>query len=142
MTDYFETVICISEENGESRYFLLRYEVFGEFDEEMEGEDAGNAVSIIADERISLFFREFQYSVNQCAKKSEDNECAEETPFLTDGAEDEVGALFRHEIEFCLGSMKVAFAEESARSDGDFRLVEVEVGTERVGGFAQNSVNT
>ena len=38
MTDYFETVICISEENGESRYFLLRYEVFGEFDEEMEGE--------------------------------------------------------------------------------------------------------
>ena len=38
MTDYFETVICISEKNGESRYFLLRYEVFGEFDEEMEGE--------------------------------------------------------------------------------------------------------
>ena len=38
MTDYFETVICISDENGESRYFLLRYEVFGEFDEEMEGE--------------------------------------------------------------------------------------------------------
>lgn len=38
MTDYFETVICISEENGENRYFLLRYEVFGEFDEEMEGE--------------------------------------------------------------------------------------------------------
>lgn len=38
MTDYFETVICISEENGESQYFLLRYEVFGEFDEEMEGE--------------------------------------------------------------------------------------------------------
>ena len=40
MTDYYETIICIaaSEENEENRYFLLRYEVFGEFDEEMEGE--------------------------------------------------------------------------------------------------------
>ena len=38
MTDHFETVICISAVNEESRYFLLRYEVFGESDEEMKGE--------------------------------------------------------------------------------------------------------
>lgn len=38
MTDYFETVICISQDDEECRYFSLRYEVFGEFNEEMEGE--------------------------------------------------------------------------------------------------------
>ena len=37
MTDYFETVACFSESDGESRYFLLRYEVFGKYDEEMKG---------------------------------------------------------------------------------------------------------
>ena len=40
MTDYYETIICIaaSDGNKENRYFLLCYEVFGEFDEDMEGE--------------------------------------------------------------------------------------------------------
>ena len=102
----------------------------------MDSENAGDAVAVISYKWISLFFREFQDSENQCAKKSEHNESAEKSPLLTDGTENEIGALFRHEIEFCLGAVKVALTEEAARSDSDFWLVEIEIGAEGVGGFA------
>ena len=40
-------------------------------DEEVDGENTGDAITIVSNKRISLFFREFQDSKNECAKKSE-----------------------------------------------------------------------
>ena len=89
-------------------------------DEEVDGEDARDAVAVIAYKWISLFFREFKYPEDEGAVKSEDHQGTEKSPFFANGAEDEVGALFRHEIEFCLRAVKIPFAKESARANGDF----------------------
>ena len=110
-------------------------------DEKVEGDDARDAITVVADKRITLFFRQFENAEDEGAEEAEDDQGAEETPFFANGAEDEVGALLGHEIEFRLRAFEVALAEKSARADGNFRLVEVEVGAQRVGGFAQNGVN-
>ena len=47
--------------------------------------------------------------------KKEDNhyEAAEETPFLTDGTEDEVSGLLRHELELGLSALQKALARKT-----------------------------
>jgi hypothetical protein len=57
---------------------------------------------------------------------------AEQTPFLRHCREDEVGMLLGQIVEMALGAVEEALAENAARADRDLRLRDVIAGAERV----------
>ena len=52
--------------------------------------------------------------------------------FFTDGAEDEISALFGYKIELGLGSFQEALAVKSAGANGDFGLRHIPAHAQRV----------
>ena len=61
------------------------------------------------------------------AKERQQKHSAQKSPLLADGTENEIGMFLRHETVFDLGPFEEALAPEVARTDGDFRLVDVVV---------------
>ena len=80
----------------------------------MHEDAAGDAVAVYTCEGLPAAFcvlddppyEEYIQKYDECA--------SEESPFLSDRAEDEVGALLRNESECGLGAIQVAFSEYSA----------------------------
>ena len=108
-------------------------------DQHVEQQDRRHAVAVDASERLLLPFAHAHQPQDQQAQQRQHHDRAEESPLLAHGAEDEVGVLFGDEPVFDLGPFEEALAPEVARADGDFRLVDVVVGSERVADDAQEA---
>ena len=57
----------------------------------------------------------------------------DQSPFLADDGEDEIGRTLRQELQLCLAAVEIALAEHAAGTDGDLRLNDVVAGPERIG---------
>ena len=69
--------------------------------------------------------------------KRQQRETADQSPFLAEHGEDEVGLFFRQEIELALGALHEAFAEHAARTQRDLGLQDVIAGAERIAAWIE-----
>ena len=98
----------------------------------MEQEDADYAIAVDASPGVGLTFGQADEAPNEEQIDKEHAGRAEESLFLADGAEDEVGLLFRHVFELRLRALEESFSGKSARADGDLRLIDVVAGAAHV----------
>lgn len=84
--------------------------------EEVYNEDTRHSVTIIPNKGVSILLGKFKNPEYQSAVESENHKSAEKAPFLSDGAENEVGALLRHELQLCLRAFQIALSEKSSRA--------------------------
>ena len=82
--------------------------------EQVHEDAACDAVAVDAGECLPAPFGIPYYPADQEYIQEYDESASDEAPFFSDGAEDEVRALFRYEAVGGLGSVHVAFAERSA----------------------------
>ena len=83
-------------------------------------------------EGLFLPFGNNDDAVKEREEKYYDNRGAHEAPLLAYGAKDEVGTLFGHEVKFGLRPLQKALSPQTARADGNHRLVDVVAPPERV----------
>ena len=95
---------------------------------DVEEEDAGDAVAVDAGEVGALALGKVDEAEDEGHEEEDDGGAADESPFLADGAEDEVGAFGGDEVVFDLGAFEESLAGESPGSDGDFGLHDVVAG--------------
>ena len=86
--------------------------------------------------------REIQRPADDDCIEREHQQLAEESEFLADHGEDEVGRTLRQELELRLAAVHVALAEDTARADRDLGLDDVISGAERVVLWIQESENS
>ena len=91
----------------------------------MEDEEGGHAVGVDAAEGGGLTFGDGDYAQYEYEEEGEYGGCADEAFFFAYGAEYEVGVLFGHIFELCLGAVEEAFAGKAARANGYCRLVDI-----------------
>ena len=94
-------------------------------DHNVEEENRRHAVAVNSAELRFLPFGQHKQADEQRQEEKQQHGGAHKAPFLANGAKNEVGALFGHEFEFCLRALQIALASESARPDGNHRLVDV-----------------
>src|SRR5579859_5568035 len=99
----------------------------------MEKENAGDAVSIHPRKTILLPLSKVENPQKQCDKQSYHQQAPHPSMLLANGAEDEVGTLFGHEIEFSLSAFQKALAEKTATPNRDFGLSDIPPKTQRIG---------
>ena len=86
---------------------------------------AGDAVAVYAGESLPASFGILYYTPHQKYIQQYDCSAAYESPFLADGAEDEVCTLLRHEAICGLSSVEVALSCKSSRTDCNHGLVHI-----------------
>ena len=91
-----------------------------------------HAIAIDAAKAHGLTLREIDESPDECQEQQQHTSRAQETLFLAHGAEDEVGILLGHELQFGLCTIQETLALQAARTDGYLRLVDVVAGTTQV----------
>ncbi len=91
----------------------------------MKDQISGDTVGINSRECCRLTFRQGYHTQNQHQKQRHHAHSADKTLLLSDCAENKIGVLFRHIFQFCLRAFQKTFAEETARADCDFRLVDI-----------------
>ena len=94
-------------------------------DEQVHEDAGGDAIAVDPREGFPAPFSIQDEAYDEKDVQEDDDQAADEPPFFADGAENEVGGLFRHEAEGSLGAVEEAFPEEPAGADGDFGLVDV-----------------
>ena len=91
----------------------------------MHEDTAGDTVAVYSRERLPASLSILDYPPHQEYIEQDDEGTSDKSPFFTDGAEDEVRALFRDESLCGLSTIEISFACQSARSDGNHGLVHV-----------------
>ena len=109
-------------------------------DGQVEEDDGGHTIAIYPREGIALFFCHNNQAYDEGKIECDKERTSDKAPFFADATEDEVGTLLRHEVQLCLCAVQVAFSEKSAGTDGNFRLVQVEVSPFGVNTLSQNGV--
>ena len=111
-----------------------RHESYGHADvyEQVHEYAAGGAVAVDAGEGLAAAFGVVDDPPHQEYIQEYHQGASEEAPFLSDGAEDEVGALFGDEAVGGLCAAQVAFAEEASGAYGDLGLVDIVTHSGRV----------
>ena len=107
----------------------------------MEEEDAEHAIAIDATEAIGLTLSQMDETEYQRQEEQQHTGGAEESLLLADGAEDEVGVLLGHELQLGLGAVEESLALQSARTDGNLRLMNVVAGSLQVFVEAQEHID-
>ena len=110
-------------------------------DEDVAGKRRSDAAGgKFAEERASLIgnlHREGQ----KRAEEHKHERAAEQAEFLDDHREDEVGVLFRQEVELALRALHPAATEQAGRPNRDLRLQHVIAGAERILSDAEKYVD-
>ena len=91
----------------------------------MEEEYRRHTITVDSAELRFLPFGQHQEPHKQRQEQKQQQCGAHKAPFLANSAEDEVGALLGHELEFGLRALQIALARQAARADGNHRLVHV-----------------
>lgn len=91
----------------------------------MEEQDTEDTVAEHPPEDRGLPLGQHQQAQDEGEEEEEHAGSPDEALLLADGAEDEVGILLRHVVEFGLRAVHEAFSGEPPGADGDFRLVDV-----------------
>ena len=91
----------------------------------MEQEYPRDTITIDPPELERLPLGKIHQPQNKAEKQHKDRGRPEKALLLAYGAEDEVGVLFRHELELCLRPVQESLALQPARSDGDLALVDI-----------------
>ena len=84
------------------------------------GESLPASFSVIYDSPYKEYIKEYHYGR------------AYESPFLTDGAENEVCTLFRHETERRLCAVEISLSEQTSGTDSDHGLIHIITYTGRI----------
>ena len=108
----------------------------------MHEDAAGDAVAVYTCKCFPAAFCILDYPPYQEDIKKYHECAAEESPFLSDRTEDEVGTLLGNEAECGLGAVEVALSEHSSRTYGYLGLVDVISDTGRVFLHAQQHLDT
>ncbi len=93
--------------------------------EDVEEEDAGDAVAVDAPEFGGLPLCQMDDPQDEGQEEKEHGSGPDEAFFFANGAEDEVGVLLGDVFEFGLRAVHEAFPLETAGTDGDFALVDI-----------------
>src|ERR1035437_7080604 len=107
----------------------------------MEQENRCHPIAVYAAECRALPLCRKHYPQKQGKKQHYYNEGSQKTPFFANGAENEIGALFRHKIVFGLSALQKSFAMKSARTNGNFTLVYIVARPFNIRFFAQQNIN-
>ena len=91
----------------------------------MHDEDTQHTVSINPSKLERLPLRQDDEAQDERQEEEQHGGRADETLLLSHGAEDEVGVLFRHELQFCLRAVEETFAPKSSGTDGNLTLVHI-----------------
>lgn len=108
----------------------------------MHENDAGNAVAVNPSEIGALPFGQINDPYQKCDIKQHHDQGSLETAFFAYRAENEVGMLFGNEIVFGLRAFKKTFAHQSARTDGNLRLMHIVARTFQVFLHAKQNLDT
>ena len=91
----------------------------------MEEENAHHTIAIDSAHRVGLSFGHDDESPDEQEIDDEHTCRTDKAFFFAHGAEDEVGVLLWHIAEFRLGAVEESFAEQTARTNGDFGLIDI-----------------
>ena len=116
---------AIAEEGQRNANYGGQPQHHADIDEEMKEEDAQYAVSIDAAKGVGLSLCQIDEPQNEEQKKKQDNGTPEEALLFAHGAEDEVGCLLRHILQFGLRAVQETLALQSAGAYGNLCLNDI-----------------
>ena len=105
----------------------------------VEQQDRGHAVAVNPAERLLLPFAHAHQAQDQHAEQGQHDHRPQKAPLFAYRTEDEVGMPFGHEAVLDLRAFEESLAPEPARTDGDFRLIDVVVRAEGIADDAQKT---
>src|SRR6267154_4497453 len=101
-------------------------------DEDVDEETERDGAARQARKGVLALHREVQGAPDDDAVQDQQHQARQQTEFLANDREYEVGGAFRQEFELSLTAHHVALAEHPAGADGDLRLDDVVSGAERI----------